>query len=170
VKDERMRELVFDEGNRALARGADEAGVSRRCQRCGTVHADRGSTLETGKPDTSTDHAPFALIPNNARLGRRLAGRQRSGPNSFGSSIARRSDGNLCRRAADREFLPTLSAAVPIAFLVDAAHLRQPHDDIAVAPRTCLGRSEVQRSVSWRGIWQTRRHGGHPVLRTLTNR
>jgi hypothetical protein len=35
-----MRQLVFDEGNRTLARGADEAGVSWRCQWCGTVHAD----------------------------------------------------------------------------------------------------------------------------------
>ena len=52
VKDQRMRQLVLDEGHRALACGADEAGVSRWCQWCGRKH-----TALRGKPDTTTDDA-----------------------------------------------------------------------------------------------------------------
>jgi hypothetical protein len=60
MKDQRTRQLIFDEGNRTLARGADEAGVSRWAQWCGTVHVDRHFTLEVGKADTRTEHALLA--------------------------------------------------------------------------------------------------------------
>ena len=60
MQDQRTRQLIFDEGNRTLARGADEAGVSRWCQWCGTVYVDWHFTLEGGKADTRTDYALLA--------------------------------------------------------------------------------------------------------------
>jgi hypothetical protein len=53
VKDQDMRQLILDEGNRALARGADEAGVSRWCQWCGGNH-----TPLRGKAGTTTENVP----------------------------------------------------------------------------------------------------------------
>ena len=52
MKDQRMRQLILDEGHRTFARGADEAGVSRWCQWCGGNH-----TALRGKADTTIENA-----------------------------------------------------------------------------------------------------------------
>jgi hypothetical protein len=79
VKDQRMRQLVFDEGNRTLARGADEAGVSRRCQWCGSVHADSASPWKEARQIPGRK-MPVLADTAYPRLGKALNGQTKVRP------------------------------------------------------------------------------------------